>query len=51
MVQLGCGMDSRVYRVDPPPSVRWFDLDYPEVVDLRRRIYPEREGNGAVLSA
>ena len=44
VVQLGCGMDSRVYRVDPPASVHWFDVDYPEVVELRRKIYPSREG-------
>lgn len=44
VVQLGCGMDSRVYRLDPPPSVRWFDVDYPDVVELRRRIYPDRAG-------
>jgi len=39
---LGCGIDSRVYRVDPPASVRWFDVDYPEVVDLRRQVYSDR---------
>ncbi|WP_037315220.1 class I SAM-dependent methyltransferase [Amycolatopsis orientalis] len=51
VVQLGCGMDSRVYRVDPPPSVRWFDVDYPEVVDLRGRIYPDREGYRTIGSS
>lgn len=24
--------------------MRWFDVDYPEVIDLRRRLYPERPG-------
>ncbi|MFC4085172.1 class I SAM-dependent methyltransferase [Amycolatopsis samaneae] len=43
VVHLGCGMDSRVYRLDPPPTVEWFDIDYPEVVELRRKIFPERE--------
>ena len=43
VLHLGCGMDSRVYRIDPPPTVDWFDVDYPEVVELRRKIYPERE--------
>jgi len=43
VLHLGCGMDSRVYRMDPPPTVDWFDVDYPEVVELRRKIYPERE--------
>ncbi|MFD9962953.1 class I SAM-dependent methyltransferase [Amycolatopsis sp. NPDC058986] len=42
VVHLGCGMDTRVYRLDPPPTVQWFDVDYPEVVELRRKIFPER---------
>ena len=42
VLHLGCGMDSRVHRMDPPPTVEWFDVDYPEVVELRRKIYPER---------
>ncbi|WP_245617534.1 class I SAM-dependent methyltransferase [Amycolatopsis taiwanensis] len=43
VAHLGCGMDSRVYRLDPPPTVRWFDVDYPDVIDLRGRIYPDRD--------
>ncbi|MBT2323290.1 class I SAM-dependent methyltransferase [Variovorax paradoxus] len=43
VLHLGCGLDSRVFRIDPPPSVRWIDVDFPEVVALRRRLYPERE--------
>jgi len=35
-------MDSRVFRVDPPASVQWFDVDYPDVIDLRRSLFPER---------
>ena len=27
-----------------PSTVRWFDVDYPEVIDLRRQLYPERSG-------
>ena len=34
VLQLGCGMDSRVFRLDPPATVRWFDVDYPEVIEL-----------------
>ena len=44
VLHLGCGMDSRVFRVDPPNSVQWFDIDYPDVIELRRRLYPERAG-------
>ncbi|MDC0673041.1 class I SAM-dependent methyltransferase [Nannocystis radixulma] len=42
VLHLGCGLDSRVFRVDPGPGVRWFDVDYPEVIELRRRLYPAR---------
>jgi O-methyltransferase involved in polyketide biosynthesis len=50
VVHLGAGMDSRVFRLDPPPTVRWFDVDFPDVIDLRRQIYPERE-NTTMLGA
>ena len=44
VLHLGCGLDSRVFRIDPPPAVHWFDVDYPDVVELRRRLYPSRDG-------
>ena len=51
VLHLGCGLDSRVFRVDPPPGVRWFDVDYPDVVELRRRVYPERPGTRTIGSS
>jgi O-methyltransferase involved in polyketide biosynthesis len=53
VLQVGCGMDSRVFRVNPPSSVQWFDVDYPDVIDLRRQLLPERDAYhliGAPLS-
>ena len=44
VLHIGCGLDSRVFRVAPPSTVHWFDVDYPEVIDLRRQLYPERPG-------
>lgn len=44
VLHLGCGLDGRVYRLAPPPTVRWFDVDYPNVIALREKIYPERAG-------
>src|SRR5581483_8204892 len=41
VLHLGCGMDSRVFRVDPPAGVQWFDVDYPDVIELRRQLFPE----------
>ena len=35
VLNLGCGLDSRVFRVDPPPEIAWFDLDFPDVIDIR----------------
>jgi len=42
VLHIGCGMDSRVFRVDPPATVQWFDVDYPDVIALRRQLFPER---------
>jgi O-methyltransferase involved in polyketide biosynthesis len=42
VVHLGCGLDSRVFRLDPGPGVEWYDVDYPAVIVLREKIYPTR---------
>lgn len=42
VLHLGCGLDSRVFRIDPLATVRWYDVDLPDVIELRRRLYPER---------
>lgn len=43
VIQVGCGMDSRVFRVNPPARVAWFDVDYPDVIDLRRQLFPQHD--------
>jgi O-methyltransferase involved in polyketide biosynthesis len=43
VIHLGCGLDSRVFRLDPGPGVQWYDIDYPAVIALRDKIYPTRE--------
>jgi O-methyltransferase involved in polyketide biosynthesis len=43
VLNLGCGLDARAHRIDPPPTVDWFDLDFPAVVELRQRLLPARE--------
>jgi O-methyltransferase involved in polyketide biosynthesis len=38
VVHIGCGLDSRFERVaDRSSRVEWYDLDFPEVIQLRRR--------------
>jgi O-methyltransferase involved in polyketide biosynthesis len=41
---LGCGMDTRVFRLHPPDTVQWFDVDQPHVIALRRKLYDDRAG-------
>ncbi|MEK1932930.1 MAG: class I SAM-dependent methyltransferase [Pararhizobium sp.] len=48
VLDLGCGLDSRLFRIDPAPGIRWFDVDYPEVVALRRKLYPQRDGQSLI---
>ncbi|MGE5485864.1 MAG: class I SAM-dependent methyltransferase [Ignavibacteriales bacterium] len=42
VVNLGCGLDSRSDRLDNGTAY-WYDLDFPEVIQLRRRFYTETE--------
>ena len=37
VVHIGCGLDSRFERVDNG-AVEWYDLDLPEVIELRRKL-------------
>ena len=43
MVQVGCGMDSRVERVGVRGH-QWYDVDFPEVIRERKRYYKEEAG-------
>jgi O-methyltransferase involved in polyketide biosynthesis len=51
VLNLGCGLDSRVFRVDPPPGISWFDVDLPEAVRLRRPLYPARDPDYRLIAA
>ena len=42
VVHIGCGMDSRVLRVGVEGH-RWYDVDFPEVIEERKRYYAETE--------
>ncbi|MEV4372255.1 class I SAM-dependent methyltransferase [Nonomuraea sp. NPDC049637] len=41
-LDLGAGLDPRVYRVDPPTTVEWYDVDLPGVAKARQLLLPER---------
>ncbi|MFF5212184.1 class I SAM-dependent methyltransferase [Streptosporangium sp. NPDC000396] len=40
VLDLGCGLDTRMLRCTPPAGVDWYDIDYPEVIDLRKGLLP-----------
>jgi len=40
VVDLGTGLDSGFYRVDPPPSVDWYSVDLPGILALRDEALP-----------
>src|SRR5512138_3381705 len=39
VLNLGCGLDTRVMRINPAPTIRWFDIDFPDVIQLRKNFY------------
>ncbi|WP_371657971.1 class I SAM-dependent methyltransferase [Streptomyces sp. NBC_00280] len=44
VLHLACGLDSRAFRLDTPAGVEWIDVDVPQVVELRSRLYQKRDG-------
>ncbi len=50
VVHLGCGLDSRCLRVKHD-GIRWYDLDMPAVIDLRRRFYTESDDYRLIASS
>ncbi|MGH8079986.1 MAG: class I SAM-dependent methyltransferase [Lysobacter sp.] len=51
VLHLACGLDSRIYRVDPGLEVDWLDIDFPEVIQLRRDLLPQRLGRYRTLAS
>jgi methyltransferase (TIGR00027 family) len=51
VLHLGCGMDTRAFRLHPPDTVQWFDVDQPDVIALRRKLYDDRDGYRMLASS
>src|SRR4051794_17351788 len=51
VLHLACGLDARALRLHPPASVRWIDLDYPHVIELRERLLPVPTGDYRTVAA
>jgi O-methyltransferase involved in polyketide biosynthesis len=50
IVNVGCGLDTTFERVDNG-RVQWFDLDLPEVIDLRRKFIGESDRRRFIASS
>lgn len=42
LLHIGCGMDSRALRIGAE-TVKWYDIDFPAVIEERRRYYRETQ--------
>ena len=51
VLHLGCGLDSRAFRLDLPSGASWFDVDVPDVIALRRRLCADRAGYTMIASS
>ena len=51
VVELGCGLETRMHRLSPPATVDWYDVDLPDVIALRRRVIPELDRSHLVAAS
>ncbi len=51
VVDLGAGLSSAVFRVDPPPGVDWFSVDLPRMITLRESLLPPRDRTRSVAAS
>lgn len=51
VLNLGCGLDTRVSRIMPPPTVHWYDVDFPEVMEIRKQFYSNQNGYEMISSS
>jgi len=51
VVHLACGLDARAHRVGFQPTVRWIDVDLPNVIALRKKVLPSPQGDYYIIAA
>ncbi len=50
VINLACGLDTRFYRVDNK-KIRWYNLDLPEVIQIRKRFFTENDRVSMISSS
>jgi methyltransferase (TIGR00027 family) len=38
ILSLGAGLDTRPYRLELPPGLKWIEVDYPDVIGLKEEL-------------
>ena len=38
VLSLGCGLDTRPWRLDLPPGLRWIEVDFPAMLEYKERL-------------
>ena len=51
VVDLGAGLSSAVFRIDPPKTVDWYNVDLPTVIRLRDDLLPGRDHTHSVSAS
>lgn len=51
VVNIGCGLDTRYQRLNVKQGTVFYELDLPEVMQLRERLFPPYESNDIPLAA
>src|ERR1700759_5766404 len=51
VVDLGAGLDTGLFRVNPPAAVDWYSVDLPGVIALRNRLMPTHERAPSIAPA
>src|SRR5262249_45779088 len=47
ILNLGAGLDTRPYRIDLPNSLRWIEVDFPHVIELKETAPTKCRGTAA----
>jgi len=50
VLYLGCGLNGRIERIAEKPLL-WYDLDMPEVIEVRKKFYTESENYRMISSS
>ncbi len=51
VLHVGCGLDTRYFRLQPGPHVDWYDVDHPEVATLCTQLFPVADHHRVVAAS